>query len=271
MAERTGAPIDDYPVEWLVMTPNVFEQVFDSLPDVLFYIKDTQGRYLWANRTLVERSGLGERAAVIGKTADQLFPTSDAGTMAQDLEVIRTERPLRELLRLYRAAKGERYWCLSSKFPMFDASQRVIGLVGLSRDLPRPNERHSSYYRVAKFLEYIDPRLEYNILIAEAARHASVSMDTLGRLIYEIFHVTPKQLLMKKRIDKACQLLEQTDQSIIEVAGLCGYAGHSAFTRQFKAITHLTPAQYRVRFAATHPKPRSPGGRRRPPNTAAGP
>ena len=129
---------------------------------------------------------------------------------------------------------------------MLDGSEEVVGLVGISRDLPRPNERHRSYHRLARFLEYIDRRLDENVLIAEAADHASVSIDTLGRLVQEVFHVTPKQLLMKKRIDKACQLLEETDQSITEISGACGYTDHSAFARQFKAATHITPGQYRL-------------------------
>lgn len=71
-------------------------------------------------------------------------------------------------------------------------------------------------------------------------------MDTLARLVLEVFHVTPKQLLMKKRIDKACQLLEETPASITEVSAACGYADHSAFSRQFKVATNMTPAQYRA-------------------------
>lgn len=244
-----GVPrLEEHLVEWMLRTPALFEQVFDSLPDVLFYVKDRHGRYLWVNETLVRRSGLGARDAVIGKTADQLFPVSGPSTMTQDLEVIRTKRPTRELLRLYRSAQGERYWCLSSKFPMLDSTRRVAGLVGLSRDLPRPNERHRSYHRLAKFLAYIDSQLDENVRILDAAEQASVSIDTLGRLVYEVFHVTPKQLLMKKRIDKACQLLEETDLSITEVSVACGYADHSAFTRHFKAATHITPVRYR----ATH-------------------
>lgn len=120
-----------------------------------------------------------------------------------------------------------------------------MGLAGLSRDLPRPNEKHRSYYRLGKFLDYIDRRLDQPVRIADAADDATISIDTLGRLALEVFHVTPKQLLMKKRVDKACELLEETSQSITDIAGACGYADHSAFTRQFKATTHLTPAQYR--------------------------
>lgn len=237
-------------LEWLVRTPGLVEQLFDGLPDVLFYIKDSEGRYLWANRTLIERSGLGGVGDVIGKTADQLFPVAGSSTVSQDMDVIQTGHPIRELLRLYRTYKGERYWCLSSKFPLLDGSARVVGLAGLSRDLPRPNERHRSYHRLAKFLDFIDKRLDQPVRIADAADHASVSIDTLGRLVSDVFQVTPKQLLMKKRIDKACQLLDETTMSITDIASACGYSDHSAFTRQFRAATLTTPASYRMSHKA---------------------
>ena len=238
--------IEPQTLEWLARTPGLVEELFDGLPNVLFYIKDTQGRYLWVNKTLIERSGLGGVSDVIGKTADQLFPVTGSSTLAQDIDVIRTGHPIRELLRLYRTYKGERYWCLSSKFPLLDGATRVAGLAGLSRDLPRPNERHRSYHRLAKFLDYIDQRLDQPVRIADAAEHASVSIDTLGRLVFEVFHITPKQLLMKKRIDKACQLLDETSLSITDISGACGYSDHSAFTRQFRAATLMTPAQFRL-------------------------
>ncbi len=238
--------LDTKAMEWLTRTPGLVETMFDGLPDVLFYIKDCNGRYLWANQTLIERAGLGGLEAVAGKTADQLFPVTGASTMAQDMEVIRTGRPIRELLRLYRTNRGERHWCLSSKFPLLDASKRIVGLAGLSRDLPRANERHRSYHRLAKFLQYIDEQLDQPVRIVGAAVHASVSTDTLERLVFEVFHMTPKQLLMKKRIDLACQLLEETSLSITNVAAACGYADHSAFSRRFRAATHSTPGQYRA-------------------------
>ena len=237
--------LDSQVQEWLTRTPGLVEALFDGLPDVLFYVKDREGRYLWANQTLIDRAGLAGLQAVVGKTADQLFPVAGSSTMAQDLDVVRTGRPIREQLRLYRTHRGVRYWCLSSKFPLLDAVGRIVGLAGLSRDLPRPNERHRHYHRLAQFLSYIDDGLDQPVRIADAADHASVSMDTLGRLVFEVFQVTPKQLLMKKRIDKACQLLEDTPMSITDVAAACGYADHSAFSRQFRLATHMTPAQYR--------------------------
>ncbi|MBV7429345.1 MULTISPECIES: AraC family transcriptional regulator [unclassified Acidovorax] len=240
--------IEKQVLEWLICTPGLVESLLDGMPEALFYIKDKQGRYLWANKTLLERAGLDGLQAVVGRTADQLFPTAGANTMVQDMQVIHSGYPSLELLRLYRGHKGERHWCLSSKFPLLDTNKRIVGLAGISRDLPRANERHRSYHRLAKFLAYIDERLDQSVRIADAAGHASVSMDTLNRLVFEVFHVTPKQYLMKRRIDKACQMLEETSVSITGIAAACGYADHSAFSRQFKAATHITPAQYR----ATH-------------------
>ena len=152
--------LDEQGLRWLTGTPGLVEALFDGLPDVLFYIKDSAGRYVWANRTLIERAGLRGVEAVEGKTADQLFPVMGPSTVAQDVEVVRSGHPIREQLRLYKTHRGDRYWCLSSKFPLLDASQRITGLAGLSRDVPGANERHRSYHRLASFLDYIDARLD---------------------------------------------------------------------------------------------------------------
>ena len=233
---------------WLVGTPGLLGEMFDSLPTVMFYVKDLAGRYVWANKTLIVRSGLEGVDSVVGKTADELFPVSGSSTVSQDTGVMHTGQAIRDVLRLYWTSSGSRFWCLSSKFPLVDESARVVGLAGLSRDLPRPNEKHRSYHRLAKFLDYVDQNLDQSVRIAAAAKHASVSSDTLARLVLDIYHVTPKQFLMKKRIDRACQLLEDSDDPITRISSACGYSDHSAFTRQFRAATHITPAQYR----ATH-------------------
>jgi len=231
---------------WTTRAPGLFEQIFDDMPDVTFCVKDAQGRYLWVNDTQLRRCGFSSRAQLIGKTADQVLPVaSGASALMEDLEIARTQRPVKGLLRLY-VLKNRRYWCLLSKFPLFDAGGAIIGFAGVGRDLPRPNERHRSYWRLARFIDYVNAHMEEEFQIAEAARHASLSPDTLGRLVKEVFHLTPKQWVMKKRIDRACQLLEETALSITEVALACGYADHSAFTRQFKAATQTTPSQYRA-------------------------
>ncbi|MNC78534.1 HTH-type transcriptional activator RhaS [compost metagenome] len=71
-------------------------------------------------------------------------------------------------------------------------------------------------------------------------------MDTLQRLTREVFQLTPKQMLMKARIDRACELLENSMTNITDIASECGYSDHSAFSRQFRAALHCTPQEYRA-------------------------
>ena len=41
--------------------------LFDQLPDIVFFVKDAEGRYTDANRTLAERCGLRDKSELLGK------------------------------------------------------------------------------------------------------------------------------------------------------------------------------------------------------------
>lgn len=223
----------------------LLEEVFDRLPDVMFYVKDSDARYVTVNQAVVDQSGKRSKARVIGMTADELFPGTGHNTLAQDLSVINHGKKIVDLLRLYFSADGRKQWCLSSKYRIKDPSSDGFGLVGVSRILPRPDEKSSSYKRLLDFLKILEASNDQKLLISQVARDVNLSVDTLERLTKEIFHLTPKQILIRMRIDKACQLLEETESTVTDIAADCGYADHSAFSRQFKAATHLTPQQYR--------------------------
>lgn len=50
------------------------ENVFDSLNDVVFFVKDREGRYACVNNTLVRRVGLRTKAQIRGKTVLEVYP-----------------------------------------------------------------------------------------------------------------------------------------------------------------------------------------------------
>jgi len=225
--------------------PELLQRVFDALPNAAISIKDAQARYLLVNNTLVLRSGL-QRDGLIGLTSDQVFLATNPGGDEQSLAVVRSNVPVIDRLRMYAAPGGERYWCLVSQYPINDPSGAAIGLISIARDLPRPDEKHNGYRRLLSFSKFVEQHLSQKILIAKVAKHAGISVDALERSTKQVFHLTPKQLLMKMRVDRACWLLEKTDDSITDIAIDCGYSDHSAFTRQFKSATHLTPRSYRA-------------------------
>ena len=224
----------------------LLEQIFDHLPAVLFYVKDREARYLLVNNTLLRQSGRGSKADVIGLTSDDLFGFTGPTTLTQDREVISTGKPVVDVLRLFFSADGHRQWCLSSKFPVADEAGQVVGLVGVSRILSRPDEKHASYKRLLDFLKMLEAPDQQQVRISEIAAAVNLSMDTLERLCREVFSMTPKQIMMRMRLDRACRMLETSADSITDIATECGYSDHSAFSRQFKAATLFTPQQYRA-------------------------
>jgi AraC-like DNA-binding protein len=91
---------------------------------------------------------------------------------------------------------------------------------------------------------HIRTHFHRRITLGELKRIAGISVAQLERYCKRVFHLTPRQMIQKVRLEHAHRLLHG-DQPITEVALLCGYTDHSAFTRQFKASTGFTPRQYR--------------------------
>jgi AraC-like DNA-binding protein len=60
------------------------------------------------------------------------------------------------------------------------------------------------------------------------------------------FGLTPSQFIAKARVAAASRLLRETDQSVAAIALACGFYDHSAFTRTFRAVTGVTPTQFRA-------------------------
>ncbi|MNY45070.1 Xylose operon regulatory protein [compost metagenome] len=52
-------------------------------------------------------------------------------------------------------------------------------------------------------------------------------------------------MIHKARLEEGSRLLLHTELPITEIALRCGYTDHSAFSRQFRALTSLSPSQYR--------------------------
>ncbi|WP_045234713.1 PAS domain-containing protein, partial [Deinococcus pimensis] len=138
-----------------LLAPDVLLDLFDALPETMFYVKDTRGRYVTVNRTMLDRSGLSRREDVLNRTAADLFPGALGENYTRDdLLVIARGEAIRDRLEMYHPQRGRGAsvnvgWCLTHKLPLRDPSGVVVGLAGVSRDLPRPDERSQTYAQVA--------------------------------------------------------------------------------------------------------------------------
>jgi len=236
----------------------LLQRLFDTLPDVVFFAKDRQGRYTHGNRTLLERLRLTSPAQLIGRKADEVFPGPLGQRFAaQDAQVLREGREVTDQLELHLFPNRVPGWCLTHKLAWREAEpaggrrgNTIVGLVGISRDLPAPGVSHATtaqtYARVARVVGRLQRDYAEPLAIADLAREAGLSMAQLERQVLHLYRLTPRQLLARARLDAALERLVGSADSVADIAHACGYADHSAFTRQFRRSTGLSPRDYRA-------------------------
>lgn len=222
------------------------EHLFDALPDVVFFVKDVEGRYVVVNQALVKRCGVKQKAALIGRTPAEVFAHPFGQTyLAQDLAVLAGGADIDDQLELHLYPNRDPGWCLTRKVALRDAAGAIVGLSGVSRDLAMADQKNPAYARVAAAARMIQERFDQPLPLTQLARTANMSVAQIERYFLRIFHLTPRQMIIKARLDAASRLL-MGPASVAEIAQACGYGDHSAFTRQFKATVGVTPSQYRL-------------------------
>ncbi|WP_213881008.1 AraC family transcriptional regulator [Pseudomonas sp. dw_358] len=219
--------------------------LFDAIPNAVIFIKDLQARYVLANRTLVQRCGLKKVEALLGKTSAQIFPAPlGPGYTEQDRRILEEGLMLEDQLELHLHDSREPGWCLTHKRPIHDQQGRIIGLAGISVDLQTASDAHPGFARLVAVDEHIRAHFSGRVTLKDLTRIAGLSVAQLERYCKRVFHLTPRQMIHKVRLEHAHCLLH-TALPITDVALQCGYTDHSAFTRQFKQLTGFTPRQYR--------------------------
>lgn len=113
----------------------------------------------------------------------------------------------------------------------------------------QPQEPELGYYEKDRFLlqaqEYIEQHLIEEISVSALAEHLGCSVSHVMRSFKKQLDMTVVEYITKKRIEKAKQLLLNTDLPIMTIADYTGYPDYSYFTRVFKKETGVTPRDYR--------------------------
>lgn len=220
------------------------EQLFDRIPDVVFFIKDDRGRYRRVNQTLVARCGKSSKDDIIGSTARDLFPAPLGNRFfEQDRMVLESGAAITQNLELHLYPTRLEGWCLTDKVPLWDKDHRVVGVAGISRDLQPTGETNE----VALAVEHARDNFSRDLRVDELAEVAGLSVYQLNRRLRAILEITASQLITKSRIDHSSKMLRSGRTPIAEIAHSCGYFDQSAFSRVFRRTVGLTPQQYRER------------------------
>lgn len=236
-----------------VVPPITGEELFDHLSDVVYFVKDARGAYLIVNNTLVVRCRATSKEDLLGRTPEEVLgSTLGEPFKDQDQAVLQSGIPLLSQLELHVHSNGDVGWCLTTKLPLLNSRRQIVGLMGVSQDLRLPNVETDEYRQMVTAIRFAEKNIATPPSIQEIAKHANMSAYQLDRRMQYVFGLTAGQWLIKIRIDTAQRLLRDTKQSIANIALDAGYADQSAFSRQFRKATGLTPRQYRNAFQSSN-------------------
>lgn len=110
----------------------------------------------------------------------------------------------------------------------------------------RAATREELYRRLYRAKEYASALFDTPITLGEMAQVASLSPNHFLRMFKHLFHQTPHQYLIKKRLERAQDLLVSTDHSVTEICVALGFESLSSFSWLFRQRIGCSPTAYRT-------------------------
>ena len=257
---RWLADLLDWPARERIMTPTKdsfqLAELFDFLEDVLAWVKDRNGRYLWVNRAflinyaLEHRDRGGSDQQVLGKTDYDLSPAFLADQFRLDDEHVLAGNRIVNRIERVGEFEGAAGWNVTNKIPVCGAKGVIIGTAGITRPLNKPGPYAGSAARFGPVLEYMRDHYRQPITNQQLAAVSKMSLRAFERRFLASFHLTPQKYLRKLRLRIASRALIYTNESLSELALSCGFADQSHFTREFHRQFGHTPREYREHYKA---------------------
>jgi len=177
---------------------NLLRMVIDNLPDVI-YAKDNDARKIVANPADLKLMGCKTEAEVLGKTDFEFYPKDIATKLIQDDHSVlwqgqsiigREEKIIKP--------DGEVRWLLTTKVPWRDAADKIIGLVGVGRDITDKKR--------------LEEQSQHTQRMENVGQRASGIAHDFNNVLMPIF--TSAALLREKIQDKEClELLDAMEAS----------------------------------------------------------
>lgn len=225
-----------------------FTDYFNSLPDVYYFAKNTKGQFVGMNQALLKAIGLEEEHQVLGKTDHDFFNIRLADSYREEDKMVMKKGPLLNKIWHVPDGEGRLHWYISSKHPLYNRKQNVIGIIGLMRDARSAGQALGPYEDYTTVLKFIHDHYHQQIDIPSLASLLHISVSLFERRFRELFKMTPIQYINKVRLDIASELLVKTELTISTIAQKTGFYDHTYFAKRFKNEFSISPKFYRRKY-----------------------
>ncbi len=98
---------------------------------------------------------------------------------------------------------------------------------------------------VAIARQYMDDNFDQGITVAQAAQYVFLSQGYFTRAFRDETGMSPMNYLMKKRIERACLLLENNEIKVSAISLQSGFSSPQRFNVAFRKLMGMTPMEYR--------------------------
>jgi PAS domain S-box-containing protein len=145
----------------------LLHSLLKSLPDNV-YFKDRESRFLRVSHAMANWVGLDNPDDMVGKTDHDFFAEEHATPALEDeRRLMESGQPILDKEERETWPDGHTTWVSTSKLPMFDNEQNVVGTFGISRDITERKEAEIALRRSERL----------NRLIVDTALDAFIAMD----------------------------------------------------------------------------------------------
>lgn len=221
-------------------------QLFDLLPEVSFFLKDRECRFIGLNRRGCEYCGVVREEEAFGKTDHNFFPRERADFYrADDLAVMKNGEPIINRIEAAPEQAGSNRMVITDKIPMRDLKGVVIGLAGFSRQIERISENSGTIDQFSRVIDHMRKNFGEPMGTKQLAQMSGMSVSQFERRFRRAFGSSPHQYLLRLRVNTAARALIETRETIAAIALNCGFHDHAHFCRSFRKIMRTTPSGFR--------------------------
>lgn len=120
----------------------------------------------------------------------------------------------------------------------------LMQILSLLTDMVLPQTQRVSL-KIQRAADEIERRFDEEIRIDELITQSGMSKATFHRRFRAEMGCTPLELMTRMRMERAKELLIRTDETVANIAQLCGYTDNVYFTRIFRKHCGMTPSRFR--------------------------